>query len=189
MSEAQVGTTHPTRELLLDAGLRIAARDGLSHMTVDAVVAEAKVAKGTYYVHFENRTTYLIALYQRWHLLLMEEIYTAISGKPPGAARLRAACDAYLDACLAAQPIQALLVAARGESATAQVAANGSAEAAALIVDDFAALGFPHALAAANLFVSATVAAALRELDQGAADRAIRESLYQFAGALPEKSR
>lgn len=171
---------HPTRLALLDAGLSIAARDGLSTMTVDAIVMEANVSKGTYYVHFKNRASYLIALYQRWHRLLMDKICAAISGKAPGAERLRAAADAYLDACLKTPPIQALLLAARAEAATAQVAAEGSNEAASLITADFQVLGFSHPARAAQLFVSATIEAALIEINDGKRDPAVRESLYQF---------
>lgn len=172
---------HPTRIALLDAGLRIAARDGLSQMTIDAIVDEAEVAKGTYYVHFKNRNAYLVALYERWHRLLMEEIFAAIRGKEPGMTRLRAAGSAYLDACLKAQSIQALLVAGRSEIATAEVAARGSQEAATLIAEDFAVLGYTHPMVAAQLFVSTTIAAALNELDRGGADPTIRETLFQLA--------
>ena len=52
--------SHPTRNALLEAGLKIAEAEGLAHMTVDQIVREAGVAKGTFYVHFSDRVAFLV---------------------------------------------------------------------------------------------------------------------------------
>ena len=44
--------SHPTRDALLDAGTRVAERHGLAGLSVNRVVAEAGVAKGTFYVQY-----------------------------------------------------------------------------------------------------------------------------------------
>src|ERR1700751_6027937 len=56
-----------TREALLDAGVAVAARDGLAGLSVNRVVDEAGVAKGTFYVHFADREAFVDALHARFH--------------------------------------------------------------------------------------------------------------------------
>jgi len=68
---------HPTHEALLQAGMRLAERHGLGNMSINAVVAEAGVAKGTFYVHFANRAAYLVALHQWFHNGLRSAIIDA----------------------------------------------------------------------------------------------------------------
>jgi len=172
---------HPTRVLLLDAGLRLAARTGLSQMSVEAVTAEAGVAKGTYYVHFRDRGEFLRQLYLRWHSRLMAALRIAVAGHPAGAVRLQAATTAYLDTLLSDGSARAILLAARSEpSLVAEVdrATADSAESARL---DFAALGHQHPGASARLFVAMTVEAAVAELELGRQDPAMRATLTRFA--------
>ena len=45
-----------TREQLIAAGLSLAERTGLSGMSVNQIVAEAGVAKGTFFHHFRDRS-------------------------------------------------------------------------------------------------------------------------------------
>ena len=44
-----------TRESLIDAGLRLAERTGLAGLSVNLIVGEAGVAKGTFFHHFGDR--------------------------------------------------------------------------------------------------------------------------------------
>ena len=178
-----VGLEHPTRLALLDAGLRLAGRTGLSQMSVEAVTAEAGVAKGTYYVHFRDRSDFLLQLYRRWDQTLLEAIRLAIQGRAPGIDRLEAAVNAYLDTVLATRAVRAILLAARSEPAIAtavEVAMHDSAEWARR---DFTALKHPHPPASARLFVAMILEAALAETEVGQRDPAMREALERFARA------
>jgi len=54
-----------TREKLMQAAARIVARDGLAAATTAAIAAEAGVAEGTLYRHFESKDDLLIAAYRQ----------------------------------------------------------------------------------------------------------------------------
>jgi AcrR family transcriptional regulator len=54
-----------TRERLLRAAIGIVARDGLAAATTAAIAAEAGVAEGTLYRHFDSKDDLLIAAYRQ----------------------------------------------------------------------------------------------------------------------------
>jgi AcrR family transcriptional regulator len=54
-----------TRERLLRAAIAIVARDGMAAATTAAIAAEAGVAEGTLYRHFESKDDLLIAAYRQ----------------------------------------------------------------------------------------------------------------------------
>ena len=54
-----------TRERLLRAAVGIVARDGLAAATTAAIAAEAGVAEGTLYRHFDSKDDLLIAAYRQ----------------------------------------------------------------------------------------------------------------------------
>src|ERR1700753_3739588 len=86
-----------TREALIDAGLRLAERTGLAGLSVNLIVQEAGVAKGTFFHHFGDRASYLLALHREFHERLTTRIEAAIDGVPPGGRRLTAVATTYLD--------------------------------------------------------------------------------------------
>jgi len=51
-----------TRETLLQAARRLFDRDGYEATSIDAIVAEADVAKGTFYQHFDGKIAVVLAL-------------------------------------------------------------------------------------------------------------------------------
>src|SRR3984885_9571282 len=91
-----------TREALIDAGLRLAERTGLAGLSVNLIVQEAGVAKGTFFHHFGDRASYLPALHREFHERLATQIEAAIDGMPPGRGRLTRVAHTYLDGCLRA---------------------------------------------------------------------------------------
>jgi len=66
-----------TREALLDAGTAVAGRYGLAGLSVNRVVAEAGVAKGTFYVQPENYWVNTSASTWGWWLLIVGLIVLA----------------------------------------------------------------------------------------------------------------
>ncbi len=172
--------SHPTHDTLLQAGLRLAEQHGLTHMSVNAIVAEAGVAKGTFYVHFPDRTAYLVALHQWFHDRLKQTILTATADLEPGLERLRRGALAYLDGCLQGQAVKALLLEARGEPAIAEQVQHRNADFARLVQPNFEAMGWPHVEATARLYVAMTAEAALIELESGRANESLRAALFQF---------
>src|ERR1700745_3945512 len=79
-----------TREALIDAGLRLAESTGLAGLSVNLIVQEAGVAKGTFFHHFGDRASYLLALHREFHDRLTVQVQAAIDGIPPGSRRLTA---------------------------------------------------------------------------------------------------
>jgi AcrR family transcriptional regulator len=175
--------SHPTRAALLDAGLRLAESASLAATTVDHVVRAAGVSKGTFYVHFADRTAFLAALHETFYVAINERIAKAMAPHPPGAQRLRSGAEAYMDACVQSRGVKAMLVDVRSEPAiAARIRANADAY-AATAATDFAALGAPQATAAARLFVAMVNEVALAELEAAEPQPELREALWHLARA------
>ena len=174
-----------TREALLDAGVVVAERKGLIGLSVNAVVAEAGLAKGTFYVHFPDRDAFVAALHERFYVGVGEAIATATAGMEPGAERLLTAIDAYLDACLASRGVKALLLEARGESGVSELVAERHARFAALAVPNLSAIGRRDAKLFARLVVAAASEAALVELERGRRVPGVRRALRDLIGIEP----
>src|SRR3974390_1044870 len=83
-----VRSPEPGRNALLDAGQRLLGTSDLARISVNAIVAEAGMAKGSFYQHWPSRAEYVRALHARFHDQLGESIAVAIAGLPPGRDRL-----------------------------------------------------------------------------------------------------
>jgi AcrR family transcriptional regulator len=173
-----------TREALLDAGLAVAGQHGLAGMSVNRVVAAAGVAKGTFYVHFGDRDEFLAALRQRFDDEVRTDVAAAIGPLGPGAGRLRAGMEAYLDVCLRHQGVKALLLEARNDPGIAGEMGARAAAFAALAEADLAAMGWPEAARAAELVVAMSAELSLVELAAGCADSAGRSVLWRMLERL-----
>lgn len=171
-----------TRESLLDAGVVIAERHGLAGLSVNRVVAEAGVAKGTFYVHFEDRDAFVDALHERFHSRVEKATAAATGGLPPGADRIVRGAEAYLDTCLDDRAVKALALEARSDPGLAAPMSARHERFAASAVPSFKAMGWPDATAAAQLLAAMTAEIAIRELEAGRRLPAARRSLRRFLG-------
>jgi TetR/AcrR family transcriptional regulator, transcriptional repressor for nem operon len=169
-----------TREALQDAGLRVAERHGLAGMSVNRIVAEAGLAKGTFYVHFPDRAAFLGAIHERFHDGIHEAVEAAIADLSPGRERLRAGMGAYLDACLHASATKAFLLEARNDEAVADQVALRNDAFAKLGAPDLRAMGWSQPLAAARMVVAMTAETALVELVHGRRQPTGRAVLWQM---------
>ena len=179
-SHVQPTERHGTYELLLDAGVAVAERDGLAGLSVNSVVAEAGVAKGTFYVHFADRAAFVDAIHARFHDRVLAAVAQATGETEPGPERIVRGVEAYLDLCLVDRAVKALSLEARSDTAlTASMSARHErfAEAA---VPSFKAMGWPDAKAAAQLFAAMTSEIAIRELEAGKRLPAARRALRRF---------
>jgi len=172
-----------TREALLDAGVAVAESHGLAGLSVNRVVAEAGVAKGTFYVHFEDRRAFVDALHARFHDRVDEAVGAAIAGLPAGPDLLVRAVEAYLDTCLADRAVKALALEARTDPDLATSMSARHERFAASAVPSFRAMGWPDATAASHLLAAMTAEIAIRELEAGRRLPAARRSLRRFLGA------
>ena len=172
--------SHPTRQILIDAGLELATQGSLHRLTIDALVNQAGVAKGTFYVHFPDRAAFLVALHQQFHDHLLDRILQAVEGLPPGAERLRIGTQTYLNECLQQRGVKAILLEARSEAPITAEVQQRNAGFAQLEQASFATLGWPNAEMAARLFVALGAEVALIELETGRNEVA-RQTLWRFA--------
>jgi TetR/AcrR family transcriptional regulator, transcriptional repressor for nem operon len=170
-----------TRDALLDTGFALAETTGLDGMSVNAITEAAGVAKGTFFHHFGDRTSYLVALHRRFHDRILEDMQHAVAGLPSGYDRLAAMSLTYLDACLRNRGVRALILEARGLlPIQAEITRRNDAVVAAL-TSDFVALGWPSPGTAARLWIAANTECALIELDLGRADPQARSAVLDFA--------
>ena len=172
-----------TREALLDAGVTVAESAGLAGLSVNRVVAEAGVAKGTFYVHFDDRQAFVDSLHARFHGRVLEAVAAATDGVPPGAERLILGVEAYLDTCLSDRAVKALALEARSDPALATSMSKRHERFAASAVPSFRAIGWPDAVAASQLLAAMTSEIAIRELEAGRRLPAARRSLRRYLGA------
>ncbi len=170
-----------TRQALLEAGAEVAERRGLAGLSVAAVTAQASVAKGTFYVYFADRDTFIDALHQRFYASVSEKVADAVQGMAPGRELLLRAIDAYLDVCLANRAVKALVLETRAQGELTTTMEQREAQFALLAQPSLAAMGIEPAVIAARLFVAMTSEAALIELEAGRRVPGARETIRALA--------
>jgi AcrR family transcriptional regulator len=169
-----------TRQRLIDAGLRLAEQTGLMGLSVNLLVEEAGVSKGTFFHHFGDRPSYVIELHREFHDRLFDRIRTAMRGLEPGAERLDTIARSYLDTCLQHRGVRALLLEARADpQIAAEIAARNTASAAEVLAD-FEALGWPDPPQTARLWVGLVAEVALLEHAASRRDTKLRRALGQL---------
>jgi AcrR family transcriptional regulator len=156
-----------TREALLDAGERVAERDGLAGLTVASVVASAGVAKGTFYVYFEDRDVFIDALHQRFYERVGEAMAEAVSGLQPGRELLLASAHAYLDVCLSNRAVKALVFETRTQATLTTTMEDRQEMFSRLSEPSLRSIGLRPAPVVARLFVSLTQEVAMIECETG----------------------
>jgi len=177
VANKRVAAAQQTRANLIETGLALAEEFGLEGLSVNAVVAGAGVSKGTFFHHFPDRVSYLVALHRRFHDVLFAEMMAIIGDMPPGKKRLAAAADAYLDGCLRDRGVKALLLEARGHLPIAEEVTRRNRMSVDVVAADFEALGAEHPRQSARLWIAATAECALMELELGHRDSAARGAL------------
>jgi AcrR family transcriptional regulator len=175
----------PGRNALLDAGQRLLETADLARISVNSIVAEAGMAKGSFYQHWPSRADYVRALHARFHDQLGESIAVAMADLPPGRERLEAGMSAYLDGCLAEPATKALLVQSRTEAGLSDLVAARNDSSATLILPDLVALGWTPPEPVAVLLVAAVAEIALLELAAGKRDKHLRRGLLRLATRTP----
>jgi TetR/AcrR family transcriptional regulator, transcriptional repressor for nem operon len=178
-----------TREILIETGLRLAERTSLAGLSINLLVEEAGVAKGTFFHHFGDRSAYLLALHREFHSRIFAEIFNVIDGMDPGAGRVLAASRTYLDACLRDRGVRALLLEARAEKQIAEEIRFRNKATAEYFKTDFQAMDVPHPYESALLWIGLVVEAALIELDAGGRQPALRVAIAGFLDLAPPAAR
>lgn len=181
-----VRSPDPGRNALLDAGRRLLGNADLARISVNAIVAEAGMAKGSFYQHWPSRAEYVRALHALFHDQLSDSIAAAMADLPPGRDRLAAGMNAYLDGCLAEPATKALLVQSRTEAGLSDLVAARNQSSATLMLPDLVTLGWASPQPIAALLVAAIAEIALVELSAGQRDDELRRALVQLATRVPD---
>ena len=166
-----------TREALLDAGRTLADRDGLAAITISTVAEQARVAKGTFYVHFASREAFIQALQEAFDARMLAALNGAVADLAPGEARLLAGAFTYLDACLEDHAMKAL---AREASMPGRDASEREQRFVALIASNLAAMGWRDVQPAARLLMAMISELALIEHATGHKDHAARRAFRRY---------
>jgi TetR/AcrR family transcriptional regulator, transcriptional repressor for nem operon len=166
-----------TREALLRAGELVAERDGLAALSVAAVSDQANVAKGTFYLYFDDREAFIDALHQRFYSQVTSAVSDAVAGLSPGVELLLAAIEAYLDVCLANRAVKALVFETRAQGSLTTTMQDREALFARLAEPSMRAIGMTPARISSRLLVALTSEAALIEMEAGRKVPAARRTI------------
>lgn len=168
---------------MIEAGLRLADTTGIAGMSVNRVVSEAGVAKGSFFHHFGDRTGYLLALHRTFHDRILSDTLRTVTTLPPGPERMLRGAVAYLDACLKSRGVRALLLEARAVPEIAAEIRIRNEQVARLCEPSFVAMRWPHPLESARLWTGMVAEAALLEFDVHGPRPALREALRNYLRA------
>ncbi len=160
---SRAGGNHPTRLELLDSAARLADRDGTAALTVEAITKDAGHAKGTFYIHFEDRSDLLVELHRRFHDELFARIALTAHTEAHGPTRARSRMTAFLDGCRNQVGVRSMLFQARHEPVIAELARQRNDEAARALAADIKD-ATPTPMETARLLVAATIEVAIQEL-------------------------
>jgi AcrR family transcriptional regulator len=170
-----------TRDALLTAGAVVAEQRGLSGLSVAAVARQAGVAKGTFYLYFKDRETFVDALHQLFYSQVNEAVAGAVDGLSPGRELLLAAIDAYLDVCLANRAVKALVFETRAQGELTTTMEQREEIFAQLAQPSLRAMGMADPPVSARLFVAMTSEAALIEMEAGHRVTGARDTIHSLA--------
>ncbi len=181
---SQAGELHPTHRELLNAAMRVAAREGLGGLSVSGVTREAGVAKGTFYLHFADRDALLVRLHQQFHDELFRDIVARTASCEPGYERTTARISEFLDGCRRQEAVRAILLQARSHPAISSEVARRNNEAATLLQGDLVGIT-EHPVETAILLVAATAEVALNELEAKRELPSLRAALFAMIPQRP----
>lgn len=166
-----------TRAALLNAGYTLAETTGLDGLSINALVDAAGVSKGTFFHHFGDRTTYLVALHRNFHDSLFDDVQRAVTTIPPGRDRLAKISQTYLNGCLRHRGVRALILEARALLPIQNEIIRRTDSNVDFLTPDFIAMNWPRPRAVARLWIAANAECALIELDAGHPDPDARTAL------------
>ena len=169
---------HPTRIEILNAAVQLAERDGLRSLSIADVTAAAGHAKGTFYVHFRDRTALLVALHRWFHDTVFDRVVARTADDSPGPGRARQRLLAFLDACRELPGVRALLLDARTETAIAAEVDSRNRQATDILAADLTGMAHPRETARILVLGAADIAA--RESTRGRRLPAARQALLEI---------
>jgi AcrR family transcriptional regulator len=89
-AESRAGARETVRDAILDAVDRRLARFGYRKMTIDELAADARIGKGTVYLHFDSKEQVVLSHVDRIVDRLIVRLEEIAARKDPAGARLKA---------------------------------------------------------------------------------------------------
>jgi TetR/AcrR family transcriptional regulator, acrAB operon repressor len=86
-----------TKTALLDAGIRVFARDGFERAALEAIGREANLTRGAIYWHFKNKHDLFAQIMRRENDRLDDLVASSLAGGGSSFAKLRRLLDAVID--------------------------------------------------------------------------------------------
>lgn len=164
------------------AVLRIAGKTPYRDATLAHIAKVAKVPVERLKAEFIDFTHLLIAVQQYVLDELRDYVIEATSHLAPGLDRVRTATKVYLDHSLANRGVRGWLLQARREKQQLAEGLRRQNQSFALVIStEFHALGWPHPLAAARLYLAAIQEAARLEQIKGEPLEYVREAIWDIA--------
>ncbi len=162
--------------------IRIADELPYCDATLTRIAKAAKVPVTRLQAHFADLTQLLIATQQFTLEELRSNIIDATAHYPAGLERVRSATKVYLDHSLQRRGLRAWLLQARREEPLLAEGLRRQNHSFTLVIStEFQALGWPHPLAAARLYLAAIQEAARMEQVKGEPLAYIREAIWDIA--------
>lgn len=150
--------------------------------TLDQIAKAAKVPVERLRAEFIDLTHLLIAVQQYILDDLRDRVIEGTSHLNPGLDRVRSATKVYLDHSLEHRGVRGWLLQARREKQQLAEGLRRQNQSFALVIStEFHALGWPHPLAAARLYLAAIQEAARLEQAKGEPLAYIREAIWDIA--------
>ena len=69
---------HPRQKQIIEASIELFAKKGYHATSVQEIVDEANIAKGSFYNYFESKEDLILSMYDYYHALLTENMNKAI---------------------------------------------------------------------------------------------------------------
>jgi len=172
------------RKLWLDAGLRLAQREGRKSYSPAEVAAEAGLPVDTLRRVFGSFEQYCIALLLQLFDELRDEIVLATTGEPPGRHRARLGVTAYLDGCLRRAGLRRWFFSRNPSSERIAGTLRRQNQIYVVILGgEFKDIGWEHPQLASRLFIGMVLDIANAECTAGEPLPAFRETLWTYLDA------
>ncbi len=106
-SQSGLGVSAPptSRERILASSVRVALRDGVSAMTLDAVAREAGVSKGGLLYHFASKDELIAAMLQHHAARIQKTVESRMAADPNPQGRWFRALMQTIDGCEGGDPV------------------------------------------------------------------------------------
>lgn len=106
-----------TRQAVLEHATSIAARVGLSGLTIGSLASSAGLSKSGLYAHFESKEDLQLATLQHARDVFVDEVFRPALAAPRGESRVRELFERWLRGCARELPSCTLYLAAKVEFA------------------------------------------------------------------------